>query len=63
MQKSVLFKKNQKILQGVTAGSLPLHPHPLFPSAVHSFSLAQRKRTKRDIHPNPNLSPILERLN
>lgn len=40
MQKSVLFKKNQKILQGVTAGSLPLHPHPLFPSAVHSFSLA-----------------------
>ena len=48
MQKSVLFKKNQKILQGATAGSLPLHPHPLFPSAVHSFSLAQRFRAPKE---------------
>ena len=54
MQKSVLFKKNQKILQGATAGSLPLHPHPLFPSAF-IFSGAEKTNQKR--HP-PQSKPF-----
>jgi hypothetical protein len=39
-----------------------LQKHAGFTCKSVLFSGAE-KRTKRDIHPNPNLSPILERLN